>query len=571
MKTQIKAKTKKEEGQKEEIKKERKGKKLLVEKEENRMKNEAAHLERLALSGGHGVAEKKVLQKREAKETVKNNTSKKGTKTVKRVPAKKGAQKSTAKKSAPKKRTVKKTASKKTTVKKAAKKSVAKKSASFSVPDGLPEEVVGELQTALKRGGVRSALQKVLAHRSFDASVYDWAKNARKSQCLPSGVRWKTWLILAGRGFGKTRTGAETIRQWVASGQYKRIALVGSTEKDVRQVMIEGPSGLLSCHPPDDQAPRYFASLGVVIWPNGAIATVYTSEAYEKLRGPQFDAAWVDELAKFRFPQETWDQLSLALRLGEYPRAVVTTTPRPIPLIRDMLKETYVKTTRGSTFENKANLSAAFLAQIKRCYGNTRIGAQEIYGKILADQEGALWQRNLIQYGIPETEKAFTRVVIAVDPATTYGPNSDETGIIVAGMTEQKTAYVLADLSGRYKPSEWAEKIVKAYELYGADRVVAETNQGGSMIEQVIRHYGADISFRGVCARRGKHTRAEPVVALYEQGRVFHQKPFEKLEDQLCGYVPGDGHKSPDRLDALVWALTDLVISPWYQTRVWSV
>jgi predicted phage terminase large subunit-like protein len=445
------------------------------------------------------------------------------------------------------------------------------KAEKFNMPQELPEDVTKELQAAMKRGGIRSALHKVLTQRSFDTRVYDWQKHARRSQQIPTGVRWKTWLILAGRGFGKTRTGAETIRQWVVSGQYKRIALVGSTEKDVRQVMIEGPSGLLACHPPDEQAPRYFASLGVVIWPNGAIATVYTSEAYEKLRGPQFDAAWVDELGKFRFPQETWDQLSLALRLGACPRAVVTTTPRPIPLIRHFLKDRTVKVTRGSTFENKANLSAAFLNQIKRCYANTRIGAQEVYGKLLADQEGALWRRDLIQYGIPEAAQSFLRVVIAMDPATTYGPNSDETGIIVAGLTEAKTVYILADLSGRYKPSEWAEKVMKAYETYGADRVVAETNQGGQMIEQVLRQYGADLSFRGVCARRGKHTRAEPVVALYEQGRVLHQKPFEKLEDQLCGYVPGVPGKSPDRLDALVWALTDLVISPRYQTRVWSV
>tara|TARA_B000000565_G_scaffold254711_1_gene233607 strand:+ start:2753 stop:4132 length:1380 start_codon:yes stop_codon:yes gene_type:complete len=423
----------------------------------------------------------------------------------------------------------------------------------------------------LKKGGAQSALQQVLNQMPHDPELYNWQQLARRNQKLPKGLRWKIWLIMAGRGYGKTRTGAETIRQWVMSGQYRRIALIGNTEKDVRQVMIEGPSGLLACHPPNGMKPRYYASLGVVIWPNGAVASVYTAEAYEKLRGPQFDGAWIDELAKFRFAQETWDQLRMALRLGQQPRVVITTTPRPLPLIRNIMEDKLTKITRGSTFENKANLSQAFLKQIKQCYGETRIGAQEIYGQLLDDRPGALWRRDLIQYGYPGINTPFLRVVIAVDPATTFGPDSDETGIIVAGVTEEKRAYVLADLSGRYSPNEWAEKITQAYETYQADRVVAETNQGGAMIEQILRSHEANVSFRGVCARRGKKARAEPVVALYEQGRVYHQKVFEKLEDQLCGYVPGESIKSPDRLDALVWALTDLVISPTYQTRVWSV
>lgn len=453
-------------------------------------------------------------------------------------------------------------------------KKLAKKTKPSSKKGSPKEPIKGidpKIAAILKKGGAQSALQQVLNHMSHDPEQYNWDKLARKNQKLPKGVRWKIWLIMAGRGFGKTRTGAETVRQWVMSGQYRRIALIGNTEKDVRQVMIEGPSGLLSCHPPNEMRPRYYASLGVVIWPNGAVASVYTAEAYEKLRGPQFDGAWVDELAKFRFAQETWDQLRMALRLGQQPRVIVTTTPRPIPLIRTLMEDPLAKVTRGSTFENKSNLSRAFITQIKKCYGETRIGAQEIYGHLLDDRPGALWRRDLIQYGLPPGVNSFVRVVIAVDPATTFGPDSDETGIIVAGVTDEKKAYVMADLSGRYSPNEWAEKIIQAYETYQADRVVAETNQGGAMIEQILRSHDATVSFRGVCARRGKKARAEPVVALYEQGRVYHQKVFEQLEDQLCGYVPGETAKSPDRLDALVWALTDLVISPWYQTRVWSV
>lgn len=391
---------------------------------------------------------------------------------------------------------------------------------------------------------------------------YSWFKNARHNQLPPPG-NWRTWLILAGRGFGKTRAGAETLRSWIKSGRYQRIALLGKTIREAEAVMVEGISGLLAIHPPLER-PLFERTHQQLVWPNGTLAMLYGADHFEQLRGPQFDAVWIDEMAKFRYPDEAWNQLMLALRLGHDPRCIVTTTPRPIPLIEKLLKDDDVVVTKGTTFENKDNLAPAFLDQIVKQFEGTRLGAQELYAQLLTEQQGALWRRELIRYQEPPYETTghlkLLRIVIAIDPATTHHEESDETGIVVAGLSEDKYAYVLDDLSGRLSPGDWGQRVCEAYWRFKADRVVAEVNKGGDLVERILRSLDPTIPYKAVRATRGKYTRAEPIAALYEQRRIFHAHPFGLLETQLCTYVPGISTKSPDRLDALVWALTDLLL-----------
>ncbi len=405
------------------------------------------------------------------------------------------------------------------------------------------------------------ALQQVIQAQKIkrlqQSNLFNWNNLARSNQLPPSGD-WQNWLILAGRGFGKTRTGAETIRAWVKAGLYKRIALIGQTIDEVRSVMIEGESGLLNVHT-NYECPRFEPANGRLIWKNNTIAMMYGADHYEKLRGPQFDLAWIDELAKFRHPQKTWDQLMLGLRLGNNPRTIITTTPRPIPLIKTLIKDPATVLTRGSTFDNQKNLAKTFVKQIIKQFEGTRLGAQELYAEILTEQQGALWKRSVIQNHMPNNPN-WLRVVIAIDPATTHHEKSDETGIIVAAITKDRKAYVLEDLSGRYSPVDWGRSVVKAYHRHKADRVVAEVNQGGDMVKSIIHSLDSTISYKSVRASRGKTTRAEPIAALYEQGHVYHSKTFTDLETQLCEYIPGITAKSPDRMDALVWALTDLLL-----------
>jgi len=391
---------------------------------------------------------------------------------------------------------------------------------------------------------------------------YSWSHHARPSQLPPPG-NWRTWLILAGRGFGKTRTGAETVRCWINTGHYKRIALLSKTIGEAQSVMVEGVSGLLAIHPPLER-PLFERTRHQLEWPNGTLATLYGADHFERLRGPQFDAVWIDELAKFRHPDEAWEQLMLALRLGHNPRCIVTTTPRPIPLIEKLLKSDDVVVTKGTTFENRGNLAPAFLDQIVKQFEGTRLGAQELYAQLLTEQQGALWRRDLIRYQEPPHDEAglpkFLRIVIAIDPATTHHEESDETGIVVAGVGEGQRAYILEDLSGRLSPSDWGQRVCEAYRRLKADRVVAEVNKGGDLVERILRSLDPTIPYKAVRATRGKYTRAEPIAALYEQNRIFHTHPFSLLETQLCTYVPGVSTRSPDRLDALVWALTDLLL-----------
>lgn len=412
---------------------------------------------------------------------------------------------------------------------------------------------------------ILKTLKKISLVRKIQYRPYNWQKNARSSQLEPRG-KWRVWLIMAGRGFGKTRTGSETIRTWVSSGRYKRIALIGASESEARDVMIEGESGLLSVFPTNER-PIFEPSKRRLTFQNGAIATLFSAENYEQLRGPQFDAAWVDELAKFRNDEELWTQLNLSLRLGTEPKVIVTTTPRTTELMRHLLhnqKSERVHLTRGSTFENKKNLSKNFLRFIKEKYQNTQLGEQELEGNLLEQVEGALFPLKLMAStsiaanDIPELK----RLVVAIDPAVTSGKTSDETGIIVAGCDAQNKAYILGDFSGRYRPQEWALKALEAYDYFKADAIVAEVNQGGDMVCDILHSLRSDIPIRQVYASRGKAARAEPVVALYEQGRVKHKRcqSLKALETQMINYIPGVTKKSPDRLDALVWAVTELLL-----------
>lgn len=422
---------------------------------------------------------------------------------------------------------------------------------------------------------ILSLLQTKWIQRQEKAQKYDWEKQARSNQRLPEG-NWLTWLILAGRGFGKTRTGAETIRQWVHSGRYGRLALIARSISEGRRIMVEGESGLLAVHPSSER-PIFEASKRQLTWKNGAIATLFGADHYEQLRGPQFDGAWIDELAKFRQPEEAWNQLLFGLRLGKNPRCLITTTPRPIPFLEKLLKDPSVTVTRGTTFDNQANLAPDFIDQIVKQFQGTSMGAQELYAELLTERQGALWSRKMIRYNQPSEDSAgkweLERIVIAVDPATTHHEGSDETGIVVVGIDAQKQGYVLEDLSARLSPGDWGQRVVNAYWRYRADRVVAEVNKGGDLVERILRAIDPAISYKAVRATRGKATRAEPVAALYEQNRIYHVRPFTDLETQLCDYIPGITSKSPDRLDALVWAVTDLLLQSEMNPilKVWGV
>ena len=385
-----------------------------------------------------------------------------------------------------------------------------------------------------------------------------------KNQLPPPGD-WRVWLLVAGRGFGKTRTGAEWIRHQVNHHKRRRVALVAPTAADVRDVMVEGESGLLAIGPPQ-QRPQYEPTKRRLTWPNGAIATTYSADEPERLRGPQHDAAWCDEIASWRYP-EAWDMLMFGLRLGADPRVVVTTTPKPIKIIRELIADPTTAITRGSTYDNRANLAPAFLEQIIRKYEGTRLGRQELNAEILDDVPGALWSRAIIEetrWPVYQNIPSLVRIVVAIDPAASTGEDSDETGIIVAGIDTDGNGFVIADQSGRYAPTEWARSAIALYRQHRADRIVAEVNNGGDMVEATLRMVDSNVAYRAVHASRGKLIRAEPVAALYEQKRIHHVGAFPTLEDQMCAFAPDIDRKaagySPDHVDALVWAFTDLMV-----------
>ena len=406
---------------------------------------------------------------------------------------------------------------------------------------------------------------RVLAGAAVDdIESLEWAwrgSKARQAQLAPPGP-WRVWLLLAGRGFGKTRAGAEWVREQVKEGTAGRIALVAPTAADARDVMIEGESGILAVTP-DRAKPLYEPSKRRITWPNGAIATVYSAEEPERLRGPQHDAAWCDELAAWRY-DEAWDMLMFGLRLGMDPRAVVTTTPKPRRLLRGLIADPTVAVTRGTSFDNRENLAPVFFDAILKRYQGTRLGRQELLAELLDDVPGALWSRAAIERQSVPVAPELARIVVAIDPAVSAGEDADETGIVVAGVDRDNHAYVLDDLSGRYAPHEWARRAIAAYKGHDADRIVAESNNGGDMVEATLRIIDSNVSFRAVHASRGKAVRAEPVAALYEQGRVHHVGHLNALEDQMCEFTGNPDRKpgaSPDRVDALVWAITDLLIA----------
>jgi phage terminase large subunit-like protein len=414
----------------------------------------------------------------------------------------------------------------------------------------------------------RNAAIRKLTEQQADQLLHDWSFIGRPDQIAPAGD-WRTWLYLAGRGAGKTRSGAEWVRQKVKDGN-KRIGLIAPTAADARDVMVEGTSGILACAWARDEdvsgnhmgRPIYEPSKRRLTWANGAQAALFSAEEPERLRGPQVYALWCDELAAWPNAQEVWDMAMFGLRLGNNPQAVVTTTPRAIPLIRKLIKSDTTMVTRASTYANRANLADQFFTAIITKYEGTRLGRQELDGELIEEVDGALWSIAMLEQARVEAAPELRRVVVAIDPAVSSKAESNLTGIIVAGLGVDGRGYVLADLSGRYSPDGWARKAIGAFDTYKADRIVAEGNQGGEMVRHTIQSARPNMPVRIVHASRGKMARAEPIAALYEQGKVRHVGRFGDLEDQLATWEPLGNLPSPDRLDAMVWALTSLMISP---------
>ncbi|MFN3294013.1 MAG: DNA-packaging protein [Gemmobacter sp.] len=392
---------------------------------------------------------------------------------------------------------------------------------------------------------------------------------------LPPEGAWKTWVIMGGRGAGKTRAGSEWVRAEVEGarpgdpGRSRRVALVGETIDQVREVMIFGESGILACSPPD-RRPEWQAGRRRLEWPNGAVAEVYSAHEPDSLRGPQFDAAWVDELAKWKKAEDTWDMLQFALRLGQHPRQVVTTTPKNVGVLKAILRNPSSVVTHAPTEANRAYLAASFLQEVRNRYRGSRLERQELDGVLLEDVEGALWTHAMLDAAHVDKAPRLDRIVVAVDPPVTGHTSSDECGIVVAGVSmkgppQDWIVTVLEDATvAGCSPQGWAEAAVAAFRRHEADRIVAEVNQGGDMVTGLIRSIDGAAPLKAVRASKGKSVRAEPVAALYEQGRVKHLPGMVGLEEQMCrmtlrGYV---GKGSPDRVDALVWAISELVVDP---------
>ena len=426
----------------------------------------------------------------------------------------------------------------------------------------------------------RQAFLAALSPAERSALRYFWRVWSRPDQRAPHG-EWRLWLILAGRGFGKSRAGSEWIREVARNEPAARIALVGASLPEARAVMVEGESGILACCPPGC-APRFEASLRRITWDNGAQAFLYSAAEPESLRGPQHSHAWCDEIAKWDNASErairAWDNLQMGLRLGERPQVLATTTPRAVPLLRQVLASEHdadVVVTRGSTYANALNLPESFITTMRRQFGDTALGRQELNGELLEEAEGALWTRAIIEKNRRQFAlEPMARVVVGVDPPASA--RGDECGIIVAGLTESGTGMVLSDASiAKATPERWAQAVATAALAWKADRVVAEANQGGKMVESVLRVADCQMPIKLVHASRGKSARAEPIAALYETGRVHHVGQFPKLEDQLCGLMAGGTYegpgRSPDRADAMVWALSELMLTSVARPRVMTL
>ena len=404
---------------------------------------------------------------------------------------------------------------------------------------------------------------------------YQWRSFWARPEQLPPPNPWRVWLLQTARGVGKTRTGAETVRWWVETGQATQIALVNDTAADVRDVQVEGPDGIVNVCPPWNR-PIYNPSLRRVTWPNGVTAHCYAAEAPGLLRGPQHDKAWCDELAKWKNLQRkdetgetAWSNLRMGLRMGDNPQCVVTTTPRPIPLIKALQHRQGVIVTRGRLEDNRANVSEEWYQDIHAQYAGTRLGRQELEGELLEDVEGALWTLAIFdQYRVHERPAELRRVVVAIDPSGSS--RGAEAGIVAVGLGTDNHGYVLADISERCSPDRWGRLAVQLYDGQQADAIVAETNYGGEMVLAVVESAASKLAEEGlrtngqvnvrlVTASRGKQVRAEPVAALYSQGRMHHVGTFPALEDQMASWVPGIS-ESPDRMDSVVWATTDLMV-----------
>lgn len=384
-----------------------------------------------------------------------------------------------------------------------------------------------------------------------------WVNQLARPEQLPTDdTSWNTWLYLAGRGAGKTRTAAEWLAYEASSKPRTRWAIVAPTYGDARDTCAEGESGIVNVLRQYGTLKDYNRSIGEIFLTNGSRIKLFSGEEPERLRGPQHHGGWFDELAAFKYP-EAWDQYQFGLRLGEFPQTIVTTTPKPIKLIKELITQDNVKVVRGSTFDNAANLAESALAQYRLRYENTRLGRQELYGEILDNVDGALWTRKLIDDARVDSAPPLIRVVVAIDPAVTANATSDETGIVAAGIASNGDYYILDDKSVRTTPDAWARVAVELYHKHKADKIVAETNNGGDMVILLLKQVDASIATKKVTATRGKQLRAEPISSLYEQGKVHHVGYFSDLETQMCEWTP-QSTESPDRLDALVWALTEL-------------
>ncbi len=442
--------------------------------------------------------------------------------------------------------------------------------------EGLGGSSLAE-QAALLPAAARRDWLDELDEAQAAALLHDWNFWARPEQLPPAGD-WFCWLVMAGRGFGKSRTGAEWVRT-IAEGATPltapgeapaRIALVADTFADARDVMVEGESGLLAISPPD-RRPVFESSRRRLVWPNGVKAFLYAAIDPDQLRGPQHHVAWADEIAKWQNGERSWSNLLLGLRLGPHPRVVATTTPRPLAWLKALIAEPGTVVTRGSTWRNRAHLPARFIAEVERLFTGTRLGRQELEGELIEVVEGALWTPEMIEEAREPAERlpAMERIVVAVDPPASHGPDADACGILAVGRDARGHLHVLEDASVRgLRPAGWATRATAVYQHHAADRLVVEANNGGDMVEAVLRQVAPGLALRRVHASRGKIARAEPVAALYERGLVHHAGVFAELEAEMCRYTGAIGEDSPDRLDALVWAITDLALSRTGEPRL---
>ena len=387
-----------------------------------------------------------------------------------------------------------------------------------------------------------------------------WQKQSRPAQLTPVGD-WHIWLILAGRGWGKTLTGAYDAAKFAVRYPEVQVAVVAPTFGDLRRVAFEGVSGILSFLPKEclleGRGQGYNSSAAEIRLYNGSKIMGFSATEPDRLRGPQFHRAWCDELAAWRYP-EAFDQLMFALRLGESPRCVITTTPKPTHIIRELSKRSDTIITTGSTFDNADNLAESTLSMLREKYDGTTLGRQELYAEIIDQMEGALWSPPMIEKARVKDVPELTNILVAVDPAVTNNADSDETGIVIVGKDDNNKYYVLEDRSGKYSPERWGSLAVELYHEWNADRIVAEVNNGGDLVERLIRTVDPSVAYRSVHATRGKMVRAEPIAALYEQGKVHHRGVFPELESQMCTYTGERVKPSPDRLDALVWGLSEI-------------